>query len=228
MAILSQQLPNFDQNIYYEIHSHMDRSKRCTFIGIYGKSNSGKSTFANRLSSVLVGDGWRAFTMAGDSYFKYDRASRNVMIEEAWKKYGPLPKYDEVQRDAYSIRQDIFEEDLKSYIAGRMISRDCMYKKTTGTLTGSLRFEYPLRSASVCIIDGFWLAGFRKYFDIMIRMEAAYEVRRQRYEARAQASDYRSFPWLVDNLDRVVDEDIYKNWDLKDTVVRSDEGFTLQ
>jgi uridine kinase len=229
MAILSiKEPPNFDNNIYYEVHPRLDRKRKFNLIAVYGKISSGKNLFVNGLNNLLSNDSWRPQIFTSEMYFKYSRQERNKMLETAWKKFGSGSDYDAVQREAYSIRSEMFEEDLKSLAEGKSVQRANMYKSLSGELYGVLEIPQPVRSNMIIIMNGMWLSGFRKHFNAMIRVEAPYEVRRRRYEERAAKTSYPALPWTFDNLDRVIEEDIYKNWDVNDVVVRSEEGFRLE
>jgi uridine kinase len=221
--------PSFNRDIYYELHPRIDRSKKAVIIGVYGKSASGKGTFASLLANTLNGDGWRAQILSSDAYFKYPRAARNKMIESAWKNYGPSLEYDDVQREAFAIHSDLIKTDLKGLSQGYSIRRNSTYRRVTGEMNGSISLEFPMRgSNAIFLIDGMWLSGLRECFDVLVRLETAFEIRRHRYYERAAKMGYEAPPWMLENLDRVIEANIFKNWDLKDMVVRADEGFQLE
>ena len=225
MAMIGQQQLDFDQNIYYQLYPHLLRGKRIpNLIGVYGLTSSGKKTFCAKLRDALSNDGWYTSTYTSDLFFKYTKQDRINMIESSRNGSDPDP---DVLKEAFSIRGQELDEDLARLSKGDSVFREGMYKRLTGELYATFSIDMPCRQSTVIIMEGMWLSGFRKHFNAMVRVEAPYEVRRERHKQRVAKSLTPVTSVSIENLDRMLEADIFKNWNLKDIVVRSDEGFQL-
>jgi hypothetical protein len=152
------------------------------------------------------------------------REKRSEMLKKAYSDYGLSEAYDVVQQEAYAIKDDELREDINKVKNRNGISRAGTYDVNTGKHTGVLSIAISNWTPTALLIDGMFVATYRKSFDLMIRVEAPFEVRKKRHREKVAKAAYSVPEWLFDGLERVAEKNIFENWDINDIVVRAEDG----
>jgi uridine kinase len=223
---------NFSSNLWYTIAGHIGApgSGKPTFaIGIYGKTCAGKNTFARSLGRKLEGESWHRVFLPIDTYFKVNRNNRKAMIEQAHARYGYSDEYDAAQLEAYAIDENAFASDLRNLKTSDGVFRQGVYDPVSGNHTATLSIGISRWNPVAVLVDGTLVAGLRKHCDLMIRVEAPYEVRKKRFLEKVEKADIVIPPWHFDGVERIAEKNIFGNWNIADIVVRSEDSmFTME